>query len=406
MKVFYSAKNYSGQTRGGELEVKNERDLAAQLRSEGFILTSFKELKEDSKTEIEIKFLDKFFGISIKEKLMFARNISVMISSGLPLSRAINNLSVQTKNKRFSKILGNIFTDLQSGLTFADSLSKYPAVFDELFVNMINVGEASGNLEEVLEILALQLEKEHSLKSKIKGAMTYPAVIVVVMVVIGIIMLTYILPKMLSVFDNMQVTLPASTRFMILISDTLKNHNILVAMTLIAAGLFLKIFLMTSAGKKTVGFLAIHVPVISSIVIKMNCARFSRIHSSLLRSGVSVIEALRIISNTLTNHYYKNAISESIEQVKKGVNLSDILKKYPSIFPILLIQMLEVGEETGKTEAVLMKLAEFYEAEVDQFSKNMSSIIEPVLMVMIGSAVGFFAVSMLQPMYSIMDSIK
>ncbi|MFZ2226448.1 MAG: type II secretion system F family protein [Candidatus Moraniibacteriota bacterium] len=406
MKVLYHAKNYSGEARTGELDVKNERDLAAQLRSDGFMLTSFEELEVKKETEISVQFLDRFFGISLKDKLMFTRNLSVMISSGLPISRAVKNIATQTKNKKFKKILEAIFDDIQAGMTFADGLAKYPAIFDELFVNMVRVGEASGNLEEILEILAIQLEKEHDLVSKLKGALTYPAVIIVAMIAIAILMLTFILPKMMSVFQDMNVSLPASTQFMIKLSDLLRNHAVFSLIALVLGGIFLKFFLTTKNGKKTLAFILINIPVINNLVIKNNCARFARIYSSLLRSGVPVVQALTIISNTLTNYYYKDALKESVDEVQKGVTLSKIVEKHPKIFPLLMVQMIQVGEETGKTESVLLKLAEFYEGEISQISKNMSSIIEPVLMIFIGTAVGFFAISMLQPMYSLMDNIK
>lgn len=405
MKVFYTAKNYEGKTQTGEMDVKNERDLAAQLRSDGYVLTSFKPLESEKKNKLDVKFFNRFIKISLTDKLMFTRNLSVMISSGLPLSRAVKNIATQTKSKKFSSILNEVCDNIQSGGTFADGLAKYPGVFDELFVNMVRVGETSGNLEEVLLILSQQLEKEHALISKVKGALTYPAVIVVAMIGIAILMLTYILPKLTSVFIDMQVELPASTKFVIAISDTLRHHGILVGAVFVALIIFLRFFLMTEAGKRTVGFLSIKTPVVKNMVIKVNCSRFARIYSSLLKSGVPAMEALKIISHTLTNFYYRQAIEDGVEKIQKGVALSEIIGKYPKIFPILTIQMLQVGEETGKTDQILLKLAEFYEGEVDQLSKNMSSIIEPVLMIFIGSAVGFFAVSMLQPMYSIMDQI-
>jgi type IV pilus assembly protein PilC len=329
-----------------------------------------------------------------------------MISSGLPLSRAVSNIAVQTKNKRFSSVLIDINKNIQAGESFSDSLAKYPGIFGDLFVNMVRVGEVSGNLEEVLDILAVQLEKEHDLTSKVKGAMTYPAVIVVAMIGIAILMLTYILPKITGVFTDMNVALPASTRFVIGVSDALRNHGFLVGAGFVLGIFFLRIFVKTEAGKKTIGFLAIHIPAVSNIVIKVNCARFARIYSSLLKSGVSVVESLKILSDTMTNFYYKRAINDGIEKVQKGVNLSVVIGENPHIFPVLVTQMLQVGEETGRTETVLLKLAEFYEDEVTQISKNLSSIIEPILMIFIGSAVGFFAISMLQPMYSIMDNIK
>ncbi len=405
-KIFYTAKNYSGKTKSGEMNVKNERELADQLRADGFVLTSFKELETDKRNKAKVKLLDRFNTISLTDKLMFTRNLSVMISSGVSLSKAIKNISFQTKRKKFATILNEIYDEIQAGNSFADGLAKYPGIFDDLFVNMIRVGETSGNLEEVLNILALQLEKEHELVSKVKGAMVYPAVIIVAMIGIAILMLTYILPKMMSVFTDMKVQLPASTMVIVSISNALRYHGILIASSFIFLIIFLKFFLTTVTGKKIVSFLAIKTPLVKNIVIKVNCARFARVYSSLLRSGVSAVESLKIISQTLTNYYYKSAIEDSVKQIQKGVNLSKAIAKKPKIFPVLLVQMVQVGEETGKTEVVLLKLAEFYEGEVSQISKNMSSIIEPVLMILIGSAVGFFAVSMLQPMYSIMDNIK
>ncbi|MFA6383148.1 MAG: type II secretion system F family protein [Parcubacteria group bacterium] len=405
-KVVYTAKSFSGETKGGEMNVKDERDLANQLRSENFILTSFKVLEEEKNDKAKVNFLDRFSSIPVSEKMMFARNLSVMISSGLPLSRAIKNITSQTKNKRFIKVLEDIQEGLQSGNTFADSLTKYPGIFNELFVNMVRVGEASGNLEEVLNILAGQLEKEHEIISKVKGAMTYPAVILVAMMGIGVLMMIFVVPQITGVFKDLNANLPPTTQFIISASDFMKYHYLILIFGMIALALGLKVLTTTPIGKKIFGFLAIRIPVVKNIVIKVNCARFARIYSSLLKSGVSVVEALKILSRTLTNFYYKRALENAAENIQKGVNLSKLFYEEKKIFPILVPQMIEVGEETGKTEMVLMKLAEFYEAEVDQQTKNLSSIIEPVLMIIIGSAVGFFAISILQPMYSVLENIK
>ena len=387
--------------------MKNERELASQLRSEGFILTSFKLLEEKKKKDKEgAKFLDKFFGIPLKEKMIFTRNLGVMISSGLTLSRAIGSIALQVRNKRFREILGNVQKDIHAGSTFADSLIKYPAIFNELFVNMVKVGETGGNLEEVLDILATQLEKENELRSKVKGAMVYPAVIVLAMVGIAILMLTYILPKITSVFNDMEVTLPPTTQFIIKISDIFREHSILVAIGFVILIVFFQFFRKTRYGKIAISFSILHLPFIKNVTVKINSARFARIFSSLTKSGVSMVETLEILSRTLTNYFYKNAIKKASQEIQKGTELSKIIAREKKIFPILLVQMLEVGEETGKTETVLMKLAQFYEAEISRLTKNLSSIIEPVLMILIGGAVGFFAISMLQPMYSLMENIQ
>ncbi len=404
-KYLYVAKNYDGRTKTGEIVAKDERSVAQQLKAEGFLLTSIKSLGDKEERE-KIKFIDRFTTISLKEKMMFARNLSVMISSGLTISKSIKNLSVQTKNKRLQQILVNIYNDVQSGKNLSFAMSKYPSVFSELFVNMVKVGEIGGNLDETLKIVAVQLEKEHNLKSKVRGALVYPAVILVAMAGVGVLMLTYILPKITGVFSDMDVTLPKSTQFVIALSEFLKQHLILMGILFVVAIFATKILLKTEIGKKVFSFVILRIPAVNNMVIKVNCARFSRIYSSLLKSGVTSLEALKIVSNTLGNYYYKKTINDSIKRIQKGVDLSKVIGENERIFPVLVKQMLEVGEQTGETEAVLLKMAEFYEAEVDQLTKNLSSIIEPVLMIVMGGAVGFFAVSMLQPMYSLMDNIK
>lgn len=404
-KFFYTAKNIdTGENSSGELDVKDEKSLAQDLREQGLLLTSHKEMEEAK--SLDIKFFDRFSTVPLKEKMIFTRNLAVMVSSGLTVSRAVRNLSIQTNNKKFKAVLLSVYDDVQAGKTLADGLSRYPSVFDELFINMVGVGEMSGNLEEILEILALQLEKEHDLTSKVKGALIYPAVILMVMVGICILMLTYILPKITSVFKDMDVTLPATTVFIMGISDFLLNHYIISVVISITLIVSVKVFAGTKLGKRFFGRLFLSIPIVGNIVIKVNCARFARIYSSLLKSGVPVVTGLGIVAKTLGNVYYKDALEVAIGEVQKGVELSKVISRYPRIFPVLVPQILEVGEETGKTEMVLRRLAEFYEDEVSQITKNMSSIIEPVLMLIIGVGVGFFAVAMLQPMYSVLENIK
>ncbi|MFZ1626245.1 MAG: type II secretion system F family protein [Candidatus Moraniibacteriota bacterium] len=405
-KYLYTAKNISsGETKGGEVIGKNENQVGQELRVQGFLVTSIKVIEEDVQG-IQVRFLDRFRGVPLKEKMVFTRNLSVMTSSGLTVSRAIYNLSVQTSNKRFQKILLSVHDDVQAGKQLSEGLAKYPAVFNELFVNMVSVGEVSGNLEEVLEILALQLEKEHDLISKVRGAMIYPAVIVIAMIGIGILMLTYILPKITQTFIDMDVELPATTRFIIALSAFVRTHWLITILAFVGSIVGTRVASTTDVGRHFLHWLVLRIPIIGSIIVKVNCARFARIYSSLLKSGISVVTALTIVSRTLGNVYYKEALIQGVEEIQKGTELSKIIGKYPVLFPVLVPQIIQVGEETGKTENVLQRLAEFYEEEVSQITKNMSSIIEPILMLLIGGSVGFFAVAMLQPMYSVLENIK
>lgn len=404
-KFCYTAKNIeTGETVGGEQEAKDEHMLASDLRASGFLVTSMKEMKTAS--VVRVRFLDRFVSVPLKEKMTFTRNLAVMVSSGLTVSKAVTNLSVQTKNKAFQKILLDVYDEVQAGKTLSEGLGKYPKVFNELFTSMVYVGEISGNLEEILEILALQLEKEHELLSKVRGAMIYPLVIVVAMIGIGILMLTYILPRITSVFKDMNVTLPASTRLIMTVSDFMREHAIISVVLFFGGIIGIRLFASTRVGKRFFDWLFLYMPIVGNIIIKVNSARFSRIYSSLLKSGVSVLDSLTIVKKTLSNSYYRDALDEAIVEIQKGVDLSTVVLRYPHIFPVLVPQIIQVGEETGKTEMVLRKLAEFYEEEVSQITKNMSSIIEPVLMILIGGGVGFFAVAMLTPMYSVMENIK
>lgn len=404
-KYLYTAKNAeTGQPQTGEALAKDEKQLAGDLRSQGLLLTSHRALEEQKK--LRVKFLDSFMSVPLKEKMVFTRNLAVMVSSGLTISRTVHNLSVQTKNKTFKKILEDVYMSVQGGKTLSESLAKYPKVFNELFTNMVAVGEVSGNLEEIMDILATQLEKENDLLSKVRGALIYPSVILVAMVGIGILMLVYILPKITGVFIEMDVTLPPTTLFIIGMSDFVRHNAVLVTALAIGAIAGIRFFSGTELGKRFFGWLYLYLPIIGNIVVKVNCARFSRIYSSLLKSGVSVINSLSIVSRTLENVHYRNAIQDAIGDIQKGIELSKIISRYPKLFPILVPQIIEVGEETGKTEMVLRRLAEFYEEEVSQITKNMSSIIEPILMLLIGGSVGFFAVAMLQPMYSVLENIK
>jgi type IV pilus assembly protein PilC len=398
---FYVAKNLKGEAKSGEIEGKDEHQIAENLREEGYFLTAIRKKEEEKERKFK---MPSFGGISLKDKMMFARHLGIMLSSGLSLPKALNIISNQTKNKKFKSLLGKLEEEVKMGNSLADSLAKHP-VFDELSVNMIRVGEVGGNLEEVLRLLADQLEKEHSLLSRVKGAMYYPSVILLVMIGIGVAMMMFVVPKLTTVFEDIQTTLPLSTRLIIAVSSYMAAHQITVGLILIGIAAVLVLFFKSSFGKKFSSLIFTKLPVIKKMMIKVNNARFARIYSSLTRSGVPVVESLKIISRTLTNNLYKNAFLEISEGVQKGKTLHEELARFPQLFPILTIQMTEVGEETGKTADVLTNLASFYEEEIDQMTKNLSSIIEPVLMVIIGVAVGFFAISMILPMYSIMDQM-
>lgn len=403
-KYFYTAKSSTGEDKSGFLEAKDVNQLARILRQEGSILIRATSQEELTKRRFEIHL--PTFGISLTEKIFFIRNLRVMIKAGLPLPRALETLANQTKSQKFKKTLLNIKDEIIKGGSFSDSLRKYPDVFSELFQNMVKAGEESGTLEDVLQTLSQQMEREYELKSKIKGALIYPAVIIGAMLGIGILMLVMVVPKLAETFKELNIELPMTTKLVITLANFLVEKWYLVIIIL-----FLLFFLFwramkTKTGKKIIDTLLLKIPIISPIIQKTNVAYTARTLSSLITAGVPIVRSLEITTGTLGNIYYKSAISAVAQKVRKGEKIAQALKPYENIYPSIVIQMVAVGEETGETSNILAQLAEFYEEEVTNASKNLASVIEPLLMIIIGAVIGFFAISMIQPMYSMLQAVK
>ncbi|PIP23018.1 MAG: hypothetical protein COZ91_02510 [Candidatus Nealsonbacteria bacterium CG_4_8_14_3_um_filter_39_7] len=403
MQYIYSAKNSSGGDVSGTEEAKDKGQLSRILKDKGFFLIKAEEKgAPKEKFALNIPFLNK---VSLTEKLFFTRNLQFMISSGLSLPRAMSILIEQVKSPEFKKALADIEGQISKGNNFSDSLKKWPDIFPELFQSMIRAGEESGSLEESLKTLTIQMEKDYKLKAKVQGALVYPAVIVCAMLGIGILMLIMVVPTLASTFKDLGVDLPVTTKAIIWVSSFIVKQW-LVSLIIVFVVIFsLRFISKTTQGKKFFDSVFLKVPVISSIVIKTNSAYTVRTLSSLIDSGIPILKAMGITSSVLDNVNFKLAMERAMEKVKKGEKISDSLASSEGVYPLVITQMIKVGEETGETSKILSKLAEFFEEEVDNITKNMAAIIEPVLMVVIGIAVGFFAISMIQPMYSMLGSM-
>ncbi len=402
----YLAKTLDGEPRSGNSEAPDKSTLAKALRSEGLVLISAEKISRKTKKSSKIISLLPFLGkVSLKDKIMFARNLKVMISAGISLPRALNTLSKQTDSKKFKKVLDDVANQIIKGSSFSEALSSYQDIFSSLFINMIKVGEEAGNMEEVLEVLTQHMEKDHELRSKIKGAMVYPAVIIVAMIGIGVLMMIVVVPKLAETFEDLGVELPLTTRLVIGAGNFMADFWYLAIIFLIGLAFLAKLFLKSSTGERITSSLFLKVPGVVVLVKKTNAAYTARTLGSLVDSGVAIVRALEITAGTLSNACYRKAILESAQRVKKGARLSEVLGNYDDLYPSLVIQMMAVGEETGATGDMLQKLAEFYESEVSRITDNISSIIEPVLMIIIGAAVGFFVISMIQPIYGMMGAL-
>ncbi len=401
MKFEYYAKNLAGQEIKGEMEAQNRFELAKILRQRKYTLISCKK-KKGGVLSISIPGLG---GVSMAEKIIFSQNLSVMISAGIPLVKGLEILEKQTKNLKFKNIIKNLSSDIKKGKSLSESMEKYPKTFSSLFIAMVRVGEESGNLSESLKIVGEQIERDNNLRKKIKGAMIYPIIIVIAMIIIGILMLIYVVPTLISTFQELGVDLPESTKAIIAMSGFLGNHALSVTLGLFFALIAGSYAFRSGIGKKAVSTIMLKLPIFSPLVKKVNAARTSRTLSSLISSGVDILDALEITKDVLQNHHYKEVLEQAKKDIQKGRPLSESFKKAEKLYPVLVGEMMSVGEETGQLSAMLKRLADFYEEDVTSATDNMSTIIEPILMVIIGAAVGFFAISMIKPMYSMMNGI-
>ena len=351
------------------------------------------------------KYLTYFESVSLRDKIFFTKNLGVMIKAGLSLGQALKALAEQTPNKKFKKVLDEIKNNVNKGNSFAESLKAYPKIFNHLFVSMIAIGETSGRLENVLEQLHKQMTRDHALISKVRGAMIYPAVVITAMFGIGTAMLIFVIPKFVAVFKEVNAELPWATRALIKTSNIINQHGISVTLFSVIFIIILVKSAKTKKGKIALHKLFIKLPILAPIIKKINLARFARTMSSLLKTNIPIVEAFKITANVVGNYNYKNALLDTAEKIKKGAEINICLKKYQKIFPPTVTQMISVGEESGSLDSILEELATFYEDDVDQTMKNLPTIIEPVLMLLLGLGVAGMAMAVMMPMYSLSQSI-
>lgn len=344
-------------------------------------------------------------GVKRAEIIRVARNMAAMLNAGLSLSRGLSVIERQSNNKALKKIMQGLSESVRKGSSFHESLAAHPKVFSPLFIAMARAGEESGGLSDALNVVATQMERSEELSKKVKGAMIYPSIVITAVVLVGVLMLIYVVPTLTSTFTSLGVKVPLSTRVIVAISDFMVANVALVFGGLIALGAGFILFIRSERGKSVMLWFGLHVPVIGELVRETFSARFSRTLSSLLSSGVPVLDALDITKEVVHARLFAAVVEEAEVRVKKGEQLSAPFSEHAKLYPILMSDMLAVGEETGKVAEMLKQIAEFYEADVAEKTKDLSTIIEPVLMLVIGAAVGVFAVSMIAPIYQLSSAI-
>lgn len=403
-KFKYKVRELSGDQTSGEMEAKDRFAVAQSLRKSGKSVVSVEE--EHGKFTFSMEAINVWLArVKTQDLIVFSHNMSAMMTAGLSLSRGLSILERQTKNLAFKKTIKALIDEISKGSTLSAGMAKFPKVFSPIFVSMVHAGEESGGLSDALLVIGDQLEKSYLLGKKVKGALIYPSVVIATLLIIGVLMFIYVVPTLASTFKELNTELPASTKFIIGLSDFLTNHLLIGILILVAFATTMFMLIRTKKGHRMFEFALFRIPVVGNIVRQSNAARTARTMSSLLSSGVDMLEAINITRDVLQNSYYKEVMKEAGERVQKGIPLSSVFAENTYIYPLLVGDMIEVGEETGKLSDMLLNVAVFYENEVDDTTKNMSTIIEPVLMVVIGASVGFFAVSMISPMYSVMGNI-
>jgi len=403
-KFKFKAIGKDGATYESVRESQTKFSLYNELKAEGSSLVVATLINQDKRWFDSL--IGIFGGVPEHQKIIFTKNLGYMIDAGLPVAKSLAVLEKQVKNKRFKNVIFSLEAEIRKGKTLSDAAAMYPNVFSNLFVSMVKAGEESGKLSESLAIVGDQMDSMYKLKRKIIGAMIYPAIIISLMAVIGILMLIYVVPSITATFESMNVQLPIYTQLLISTSNFLKNNVLLSFFSLIAIILAFYFFSISKVGKHFIDFASLKLPVIGELVKETNSARISRTLSSLLSSGVAFDKAILITGDVVSNSYFKNILSEASGKVEKGETISSVFLANTHLCPDFVGEMMSVGEETGRLPSMLMEVASFYENSVDQKTKDMSTIIEPFLMIIIGVAVGFFALAIIKPIYSVMDTIS
>ena len=398
MPVFaYSARSTNGELLSGEIDLPSRDEVVGYL-----VRQRLRPITVNTKSK-EISF-QIGTGIKTREVVIFTRQFSTMINSGLPLVQSLTILAEQTENQRFQKIIGEVLQDIQSGQTLADSMRRHPKVFTELYVNMVAAGEAGGILDVILNRLAVFLEKNDALVRKIKGAMVYPAVMLIVVVLCTTILLWKVVPVFAGMFTGAGLQLPAPTRVVLALSAFLQHYMWMLVLGVIAAVVAVRQYYKTDGGKLMIDRMMLRFPVLGNLLRKSAVSRFTRTLGTLVSSGVSILDGLQITARTAGNRVVHDAVMKSRASISAGATISEPLKE-SGVFPPMVVQMINVGEQTGGLDEMLTKIADFYDDEVDAAVTALTSILEPIMIVVMGVVIGGIVVAMYLPMFDMINAV-
>ncbi|MEI6222462.1 MAG: type II secretion system F family protein [bacterium] len=404
-EFLYKATDKSGKFKTGVISADDIQSAREELKKQQLLVKEIKATEGSTSLNNLIEKLLKWLNrITLKDKVFFTRQLATIINAGIPLLRALYIQEKQTSKKKFKSIISRVISDLESGKDFSQALAQHPDVFDDFYISLVKAGEVSGSLDETLERLAEQLEKTQTLVRKIKSAIVLPAFTVVIMIGVIIVMLIFVIPVLSDLFRDEGVQLPIATRILIFLSDFLLNYwYILLAGTVVGTVSWLQ-FIRTEKGKSFYDKWRLKPPIFGPLIVKIYLARFARNLGTMLKDGVPIMQAIRVVANTLTNVHYRQSVLDLIPQIEKGKALSKAASKDPN-FPFILVQMINVGEESGAIDQMLLRIAIFYEEEIDTTIKNLTTLLEPFMIIGLAVGIGFVGVAILGPIYGLVAVI-
>ncbi len=396
MKFTYQARTKKGEVQTGQVQASSKEAALNLLQRYGLVITM---LEEAERVPFYAKKIRLFEGISKKDIVNFSRQLSLMFKSRIPLLQALQTLSGQTKNRSFAEKITAISQEVEGGTPFSQALSHYPKLFSSFYISMVKSGEASGTLSESLEYLADHLEREYFLSSKIKGAMIYPALVLMVVVGVIVMLVYFVIPQLSTVFEATQQELPLLTKVVLVFSAFARKFGWVMLLLLAALAVLFFRYIKTPAGKKAWDKILLRLPLIASFLKMIYISRFSENLSTLVKGGLPISQSLEITSEIMGNQLYKEAVLDVRDEVRKGGRISKQLERYPDLFPPILVQMVMVGEKTGTLDQSLMNVTVFYQKEIDRNIDNLLSILEPVMVLFLGGIVALLMAAVLMPIY-------
>lgn len=403
MEFSYIAKSEKGEINKGTISAQDENAATANLQKQGLFISQIKEIKQN-------KFLSGGFSlkskkITLKEKIIFTKQLAMMTSGGMPLVEALESLQEEAEKEEFKKIIGQVAEDVSGGSALSKAMEKHPKIFPSLYTSVVVSGEKSGKLAEVLERLADQYQKDYDLITKVKSAISYPLVIVIALIGVMILMLLFVIPKLKKIFDETGVELPIFTRILLGTSQALVDYWYLFLIGLIGLFFILRYYFKTKSGQLLWDKFKVKVPIFGQLVRKIYMARLCRTSGTLVAAGLPMMDILATNKEIINNEYYKPSFDKIAKDVESGVTLSAAMRKQ-KIFPLMIPQMLSVAEKSGKVEEIFFHLADFYDKEVEATTGSLTSLIEPILIIIVGAGVGLAVASVIMPIYNIGSAIK